>query len=495
MISARRIFRDYEIEFVLTETLYGLQNLLHPLIEFFENENLAKEIWNFLHFKNFNVNEIIPNFYMGGQNRENAIIHKICHPRFFGCFEIDFLEKLILNPKLDVNVQNNLGMTPLMFATEMRIVKLLLKRTDLNVNLTNQDGKTALILACQHYNGEEKVKALLERKDLEINYQNNYDENLSALFYACESKNLKIVKILLQTKDLNINLTKEFEESIALWSLCRWSSGFDENIKFDIIKEIISRNDFNFQNEVDCYGDSVLMKACIMGRIDIVKILLKKKNININLKREDGNSALLLSLEHSKIIKILLKRPDLDINAKNEDGSTFFIKICERRDQEFLKIVSKLKNVDLNAKNVREKTGFMYLMDNFYQNADVKTLKHLVKERKDLDINLKNKENGENILIFAWKNNDSDLIKILLKRKDLDVNVKDKETGDTLFMWACKHQHVDIVKILMKNKNVNFRLKNKNKQTAIQIMNHKKRCCDKIYEEVNAVRRKKRKLK
>ena len=137
----------------------------------------------------------------------------------------------------------------------------------------------------------------------------------------------------------------------------------------------------------------------------------------------------------------------------------------------------------------------MYLMDNFYGNADVKILKHLVKERKDLDINLKNKENGENMLIFAWKNNHSDLIKILLKRKDLDVNVKDKETGDTLFMWACKHQHVDIVKILMKNKNVNFRLKNKNKQSAIQIMNHKKRCCDKIYEEVNAVRRKKRKLK
>jgi hypothetical protein len=248
------------------------------------------------------------------------------------------------------------------------------------------------------------------------------------------------------------------------------------------------------------------MKACVLGKIDMVKFLFQVKNIDINMQNQDLETVLILVLikyykegrkkVYFDIMQLLLNRTDLDINLANPWGQDFFIIICIWRIEELLKIVieSKNLNIDFDAEDNEDKTGWMHLCQ--VGDKYLWVLKELV-QRKTFDVNLKNCETDETILIWAWKNNHFDLIKILLlkRNKDLDINVQDSKTGNTLLIWAVQCQHLEIIDIIMKNfrENINFDLKNKNNQSAIEIMNFKKRRCDEICDEITR-HNKKRKL-
>jgi ankyrin repeat protein len=79
------------------------------------------------------------------------------------------------------------------YGAESAAIKLL-KRNDIQVNLQNNDGSTALMHACQH-GAEPAVMNLLERKDIQVNLRNS--NGWTALMFACVGKHENIVKILL----------------------------------------------------------------------------------------------------------------------------------------------------------------------------------------------------------------------------------------------------------------------------------------------------------
>ena len=66
-----------------------------------------------------------------------------------------------------------------------------------------------------------------------------------------------------------------------------------------------------------------LISASLEGRIDIVKLLLDKKGIDVNYKN-NGWTALMLASHKGNIdtVKLLLDRKDIDVNSKNNDGWT-----------------------------------------------------------------------------------------------------------------------------------------------------------------------------
>ena len=82
--------------------------------------------------------------------------------------------------------------------------KLLLERDDINVNIRDRDGWTALHYAC-YEESLEVVELLLERDDINPNLQNNSGK--TALSEAADSNGIiRCVKLLLERDDINVNI-------------------------------------------------------------------------------------------------------------------------------------------------------------------------------------------------------------------------------------------------------------------------------------------------
>jgi serine/threonine-protein phosphatase 6 regulatory ankyrin repeat subunit B len=153
-------------------------------------------------------------------------------------------------------------------------LKELLKRSDIDVNIQNKDGYTALNMASA--NGRlDKVKELLNQ-GIDVNIQDS--DGWTALIWASFKGHLDIVKELLKRDKIDVNIkTKNGYTALICASYCGY---------IKIVKELLNQGiDVNIQNN---YGWTALIYASYKGHLDIVKELLKKDEINLNLKDNDG---------------------------------------------------------------------------------------------------------------------------------------------------------------------------------------------------------------
>jgi ankyrin repeat protein len=84
------------------------------------------------------------------------------------------------------------------------VIKLL-ERDDIQVNLQDKYGWTALMSACfgEH---ENIVKILVQRRDIRVNLQELGINGETALMYACKKGHEGIVKLLREREDIDIRL-------------------------------------------------------------------------------------------------------------------------------------------------------------------------------------------------------------------------------------------------------------------------------------------------
>ena len=100
----------------------------------------------------------------------------------------------------------------------------------------------------------------------------------------------------------------------------------DKNPDLDFIKSVfeLSPLTVNYQNKL---GHSILMFASYFGYVEIVEWLLEFSEINVNLKSQRNQTALLLvcssylenPINKEKIIRMLLSRPEIDINIRDNE--------------------------------------------------------------------------------------------------------------------------------------------------------------------------------
>ena len=110
------------------------------------------------------------------------------------------------------------GETPLWIACSYRnhieIVKILLKRKDLQVNLAADDGRTALYVASQ-YGHLEVVRLLLSKSEIDINKDaDGWNGGSTALYMASQNGHLEVVRLLLSKSEIDIN--KKFKNTTPL---------------------------------------------------------------------------------------------------------------------------------------------------------------------------------------------------------------------------------------------------------------------------------------
>jgi ankyrin repeat protein len=158
----------------------------------------------------------------------------------------------------DVNVTDNVGMTPLMYAAmfgHLMVCEFLLE-TNADVNQQDKRGRTALLLAAGK--GHFNVCQLLEAKGADVNVQDN--QGKTALLLAAEKGYLAVCQLLGdRCKDLN---TKDYRRETALLCAAR-------NNRLDVCEYLIKRG-ANL-NEKNINGKTALVYVCNYGNYDLLK--------------------------------------------------------------------------------------------------------------------------------------------------------------------------------------------------------------------------------
>ena len=196
---------------------------------------------------------------------------------------------------------------------------LLLNQADPNIPSSDMM-TTPLMEACSNKHAEV-VKLLLAHKATDVEALDK--EHNTALRYANDRNNTEIVRLLLESAHANPNVYGKYDWSCLLVSCC---DGYLDNVVLLL------------EHGADPYhkvkgGKTCLMMASQNGHIDIVRLLLNSKRVDIkrliNVQTEEGWTALALSYTNPKIIELLLEHgadPNLDTN----DGWTPLILACQR---------------------------------------------------------------------------------------------------------------------------------------------------------------------
>jgi len=336
---------------------------------------------------------------------------------------------VLLRYGTSVNTKDYLGKTALMYSCEKQedgIVKQLLDYHS-NINLQDNNGLTALMLACK-FDNEEIIRLLLENRP-RINRQDKNGD--TALTYASRYGCSKAVYLLMRYC-ANGNIKNKRGET-ALIIACR-------HVNEDIIHILINQPiDIDLQ---DRNGNTALIYLCQKKNeyTELVREILLKHNVNINIKNKAGNSALHIAVfnNHLEIVKLLLLN-HADINIKNGEGNTVLMMASSSANREqMVQLLLKFSDYYVSQRNI------------------IKVL-HLRKKKRLRDEQLE---------------------ELLLLNTHIDINAVNNE-GDTALMIASRNGNPKIVNDLLQY-HADCNLQNNRLETAIiKAIKSMSKCTDK----------------
>ena len=252
-------------------------------------------------------------------------------------------------------------MAPLQAAVEsenLEIVKLLLSSEKININ---------------HYCKIEKGEA---------SSNNYYYIKETALHLAISKINIEIVKVLLQNKNIDVN--------IPLIS-------YDRSIETDYLcsdKDVIE------------YNTPVLILALSKKNLEIVKLLLdnKKLDINICMKKNynwEGRSSSTSSSSYEEVMPALYY-----VINQYLDNSLRFVKLLLENDKIDVNAPYKKKSVSSGEKNPKLKIGFPLHLAVSINNIEI--LKLLL-QNKNINVNVID-DSGKKPIDYADKKEKKQLL-------------------------------------------------------------------------------------
>lgn len=228
------------------------------------------------------------------------------------------LKLIVDNPRINLNVKNEIGNTLLMEAickNNIEAIKILIKY-DINLDEDNYDKETALFYAIS-FNSLEIIKILL-KANADLN-KRNYNGFTPLIFAAYREKfcDFSIIKYLIENNKIDLNISDNYINT-ALHI-------FSQKNNIDAVKLLIN-NKVNIELENN-HGYTPLMTAVIYGNLNIIKLLVES-NANINAKDIDGKTVLMHSIinrnaHNNKLIFLYLSSIiDIKLNLKDNEGKT-----------------------------------------------------------------------------------------------------------------------------------------------------------------------------
>lgn len=343
----------------------------------------------------------------------------------------EWQKKLVDTAEVDVNLKNVFGETALMIAVQdgnkTAFDVLVAKGADVLVK--NDDGESGLVYAAR-YNQTELFNIFLKRID---QYPNKQEQLNKALLGAAANNNTYIVQALL---DNGAALSTKASNSRTPLHIAA-AKGHVANMQLLLANGAIL-------DEATAKHETPLMLAALHGHANVVKFIIETGLVT----QYDLNNAFLwaASADSAKCIELLIKA-GAQINVKDGDGkSALFIaaegnKLAAMKELLKHKVdVSALNNYGYNPLTIAARTNQKEAVDLILKNTDPTTQAVLA--------NQPNYE-GDNALAKAIKLNHVDMVEKLFTINGINIDAKNK-SGKSALNLALSSTNFEILQKFVK---------------------------------------------
>ena len=296
----------------------------------------------------------------------------------------------------------------------------------------------------------EIVSALLMQHNI-IDAANSNDETL--FYRACRDGKTDIVELLLNKHPgVDVAITPEHGMHPLFMAY--------DNKHFDIVELILQKKNLNLDiNVTDFINRTLFYRACQDGKIAIVKQLLTHPKLDITIKPEDGEHSLFTTYnnEHFDIVKLILpkKNLNLDINATDSFKTTLFYTACQDGRTDIVEQLLTHPELDITIKP-EDSDSSLSALHRATINGDVKTVKLLISYPK-ITTNLE-EEWVLDLLKITCAVSHIECLKLLLSLKEPNMPDKSRMLSTALSTAkACKQiACVQLLENHIKQNNINM---------------------------------------
>lgn len=246
-----------------------------------------------------------------------------------------------------VNKSAKRGDAALHFAADnnnLEFLKAILSHPELDLQLKNNKGETALDVATKNYH-EHHVELLTEAAQDQRKFQSGYkaaDTVVKSKISKIESDKARDeTEVEVDPRKVSSQSSPLQEEEEAFMSggrsatiFSNFSMGEEQDQEEDgvaflraastgnlgrIINLLKSGIDVNYAGRGRMFGRTALHLAALKGHIHILKYLLENKATKVNLQNKSGNTALHFAVRSNKIkvVETILSHPEVDQSIEN----------------------------------------------------------------------------------------------------------------------------------------------------------------------------------
>jgi ankyrin repeat protein len=387
------------------------------------------------------------------------------------------VERLLKIHTVDVNYEDTSGKTPLHLAvssgddaTVLKIIgaegksKAEAKARDVNykyddLNSQDENGNTPLHLAI--YNGHKEIAdMLLSFSDIDVNLKDN--EGTYPLHLAAKLGYATTVEKILKEKYGDVNCTDNTGMTPLHW-VAKYSESNSTSDLSDhaaVVKRILAAPNVDASKR-DNNGISPFMMAMMHHKYVIAVMILKALgNDVLNICEHDGESLLHWAATVGKIwvVKMILKIPGVDVNLKDIYQMTPLHRAAKEGHRVVVAMFLKRSNVSLNCKDISGWTPLHWAASNGHHTI-VRTLCSKITNDIVNDID----KEGKTALYLAVEEGHEEVVKEIMKVQDIDLVNEDfyKLCPLCRAIWRNNEAIVQMfLEALGKNYFVNKRLEN-----------------------------------
>ena len=253
--------------------------------------------------------------------------------------DLPWIKIFLVCPKLEINVHNKEGYTPLTMATKMglgEMVEIFLRDQRIDVNKPNTGERQSAILFASEYRHVDILKMLLLHPQTFVNQMDVKGQ--SALSIALQSYNptsdtdihyYRIVKLLLRCPKTHVS-------GEILENANAYGHGND-------IGQVLQMHSSSMQMKATCCINviSSILNAAWIGDFRAIRGLLKcpGSEINVNAVDRKGRTPLYIAsmMGHLEAMKTLLRHPNINANiGATLEGCTAFSIASEKANFEIM---------------------------------------------------------------------------------------------------------------------------------------------------------------
>ena len=313
------------------------------------------------------------------------------------------------------------GKSPLHYAAQFGFascVELLLQH-GASAHATDNDGWNAMMLAARN-NEVEAMHALVEHVRVNFASPSNY----TALHAAAYNENIDAVRFLI-ARGADVN-AKRSDGATSLMLVSMRASNNAEEVINELIKAGARMHD------EDANGDNCFAFACLNGKLEAVKVLMRHATFDVNHKNKRGTTPIIWSAQrnHPGVLNYLIVECSGNIDAKETDGWSALHHACRNNHVDCVRLLLQ-HGADINAKTVHSYTSLMTASYNGSCEAVMALLNH---KRDALDMDASD-EAQDTALIIAKKKGHVQ-IATLLEAESANRNKKREDRKRRTSSWS-----------------------------------------------------------